>query len=351
LKVVICNDTHWGCRNSHSVIEGHIIKFHLHLVRYIKENKIDELWILGDLFDKRKEVNFKTLDSCKKNFLDHLKTMDVPVKVIPGNHDTYFRNSNEITSTSLLLAGDDYPNVTVFNEPTEYAGVLFLPWINSNNFQESMVAIDSSKCMTCAAHLDITGFVMHTGVCSTDGFDRSVFERFSKVLTGHFHSKSDDGHIFYLGSQYDMTWADYGEKKYFHVFDTETTELTPVEYKEKLYVKLTYDDSKMTTADLEKEDWSRLKDKFVKVIVKTKKKPSLFDLFLDSIQSAGPYEVALLDDTVLNLSKSQENDILIEDTLTVIKKSVESIQSDTFDHNKLNIMMTNLYNRANAMEV
>jgi DNA repair exonuclease SbcCD nuclease subunit len=38
-------------------------------------------------------------------------------------------------------------------------------------------------------------------------------------MCGHFHHKSNDGHIFYLGTPYEITWSDYGNEKGFHIFD------------------------------------------------------------------------------------------------------------------------------------
>ena len=54
--------------------------------------------------------------------------------------------------------------------------------------------------------------------------DPETYERFEKVISGHFHKKSDDGHIYYCGTQYEMTWSDYNCPKGFHIFDTQTRE-------------------------------------------------------------------------------------------------------------------------------
>ena len=41
---------------------------------------------------------------------------------------------------------------------------------------------------------------MHKGVINNHGLDRTYLKRFEKVFSGHFHKKSDDGHIYYLGT-------------------------------------------------------------------------------------------------------------------------------------------------------
>ena len=61
-----------------------------------------------------------------------------------------------------------------------------------------------------------------------DGMDRKLFDRFEMVLTGHFHAKSSQGNIHYLGAQMEFFWNDCGDKKYFHVLDTETREIEAI---------------------------------------------------------------------------------------------------------------------------
>ena len=37
------------------------------------------------------------------------------------------------------------------------------------------------------------------------GLEKTQFNKFEKVLSGHFHKKSDDGQIYYLGTQYEIS--------------------------------------------------------------------------------------------------------------------------------------------------
>ena len=69
---------------------------------------------------------------------------------------------------------------------------------------------------------------MDRGLECRDGMSPKPFERFEMVLTGHFHAKSQKGNIHYLGAQMEFYWNDCGDKKYFHVFDTNTRELEQV---------------------------------------------------------------------------------------------------------------------------
>ena len=42
---------------------------------------------------------------------------------------------------------------------------------------------------------------------------KKIFEKFDTVFSGHFHHKSDDGQIYYLGAPYEITWSDYNDPK------------------------------------------------------------------------------------------------------------------------------------------
>ena len=72
---------------------------------------------------------------------------------------------------------------------------------------------------------EINGFEMYKGHKAEGSYDKEIFKRFDTVMSGHFHHKSDDGQIYYLGTPYELYWNDFGDPKGFHIFDTETREL------------------------------------------------------------------------------------------------------------------------------
>ena len=107
--------------------------------------------------------------------------------------------------------------------------------------------------------------------CTKDienGYDKKFLNKFDTVFSGHFHKKSDDGHVYYLGNTYQMTWSDDGCSKGFHIFDTETRELERIVNPYTIFEKVYYDD---TTTNYNDFDILTLKEKFVKIVVVTKK--------------------------------------------------------------------------------
>ena len=204
MKIAILNDTHFGCRNDSPAFINYQNRFYDELFfPYIIENKIDTLIHLGDVVDRRKFINFNTAHNFQQKFWKRLWDLKIDTHIILGNHDTYYKNTNKVNSIEQLCTSFDG-----VNEPWIYTGpkevelggcrILFLPWICDDNYEDSIYSIDHSTADICFGHLEIKGFEMHKGHMNEHGLEREQFNRFEKVVSGHFHKKSDDGHIYYL---------------------------------------------------------------------------------------------------------------------------------------------------------
>ena len=58
-----------------------------------------------------------------------------------------------------------------------------------------------------------------------------------------------------------------------------------------MFRKIFYDDTKETLMTIKKQEFSHLKDAFVKVIVVNKNEPYWFDVFVEEIIKAGPADL------------------------------------------------------------
>ena len=184
---------------------------------------------------------------------------------------------------------------------------------------------------------------MDRGNVCRDGMNRSIFDKFEMVLSGHFHHKSTDGHIVYLGNQYQMTWSDYGDKRGFHVFDTDTRELTFVENPYQMFFKITYDDKNDLNFDRLKDlDFSQYTGTYVKILVLHKTNPFLFERFIQKLTDAAPLDISIVED-FSDLTNNDDNDIIDEgeDTMTILDKYVDGLQMDSAD--KLKSILRELY--------
>ena len=99
MKVAVLNDTHCGIRNSAEIFLDNSAKFYAEVFfPYCEENKIEQILHLGDYYDHRKFVNFKALNHNRKHFLKPLRDRGMKMDIIPGNHDTYYKNTNNLNS-------------------------------------------------------------------------------------------------------------------------------------------------------------------------------------------------------------------------------------------------------------
>ena len=275
-KVVLVTDTHWGARNDSRVFAKYFSRFWNDVFfPYIDEHNIDNVIHLGDIVDRRKYINYVTADSLKKDFINPLKERNIKFWCLIGNHDIYYRNSLEINALDQLYGLNE--DINLVTEPQEInidgCDMLLMPWICKDNWDDSWKSIKYSKSQIMLGHLELNGFEMHRGAICETGFDLGEFSKFDMVLSGHFHHKSSNGNIHYLGSPYEITWSDYQDTKGFHVFDTETRELEFIKNPYSMFYKYMYDDTNMKIEELEDMDAILDEDCYMKVIIQNKSNP------------------------------------------------------------------------------
>ena len=316
----------------------------------LKSAGINTVLILGDTFDRRKYVNFFTLKRTKQMFFDRLADQNIQVHMLAGNHDTYFKNTNDVNSVDLLLA--EYDNINVIDSPqtihlnygeTSY-DVCMLPWICADNYENSMLEIKNTSATICMGHLEVAGFAMYRGMPSHEGLDRGLFRKFEYTFSGHYHHRSNADGIFYLGNPYELTWQDYNDDRGFHIFDMDRRSLEFIKNPNKMFHRITYDDKKDTITDITNMDLSQYTGKYVKVVVINKTNPYLFDKMMSNLYNVNPVDVTIAEDFT-DLTEGLDDDMLdqAEDTLTTLNKYVETIKDDGIDNDKLKTLLKELY--------
>ena len=353
-KIVVLNDTHFGIRNSSDIfIEYHRRFFEETLFPYLKRNNIKQILHLGDLYDHRKYINFKVQHASRKMFLEKIHEMGISMDIIIGNHDTYYKSTNDLNSLKELL-GYFTSNINIVTEPRvlDYDGLRIglVPWINSENYTESIRFIKTCDAPWLAGHLELAGFDLMPGMKATDGMSPDLFSRFETVLSGHYHTKSEQGNIKYLGSQMEFTWADAGDPKYFHVIDTETRTVEQVRCPIRVFEKIYYDDRKMNY--FEDYDVSDLENKFVKVVVIHKSDPFTFDRFIDRIQQIDHHDLKIAEnfDEFLGENVDVDEQISVEDTTELLDSYIENTETD-LEKDRLKELMRSVYVEAVNQEI
>ena len=355
MKIAVITDTHWGIRNDNIAFMDNSKKFLDNVFfKYIDDNSIDTVFHLGDLVDRRKYININTARRLRTDFLDPLEDRNINVYMVAGNHDTYFKNTNEVNALQELVKFQ-YPNFTIYDRHAieiEFDGtpILFIPWICDDNREQILNCIKESKSQIAAGHLEIQGFEMYRGSIVSHGDDRNIFGKFDLVMSGHYHHRSSDGSIFYLGSHAEFTWSDYDDPRGFHILDTDTRELTFIENPYKMFKKVWYDDVDPEFVN-KKINYAEFKGSILKVIVTNKLNPYWFDKFIENLENEGPLEIQIVEDH-LNLALEDDETIVneAESTLDIFKKYIETFDHKSIDRNKLENKIVDLYDEALGVE-
>lgn len=350
MKIALLNDTHCGIRNSSDIFMDYQERFYSEVFfPYLLENNIKQILHLGDYYDNRKTVNFKALHHNRKIFLEKLREYGITMDIIPGNHDVYYKNTNELNALKELQ-GHYMNEVNLIMEPTEmnYDGlnVALVPWINAENQKETLEFLSNTKATHVGAHLELAGFEMDRGLVCKDGMDAKVFDRFECVLTGHFHAKSSQGNIHYLGAQMEFFWNDCGDPKHFHILDTKTREVTAVRNPLTIYEKIYYDHEKMNKF----KDLRYLDNKFVKVVVVNKGSPVEFEQFIDRVQQQKIHELKIAEDFKDFLGENVDDNISVDDTETLVYNYIDNVNTD-LDKDRIKKEISALMIEAQSMEI
>jgi len=354
MRIALITDQHFGARND----APHILDYYQNFYEQIffpklKEEKVNAVLILGDTFDRRKYLNFYTLKRTKEMFFDPLANLGIDVHILAGNHDTYFKNTNDVNSVNLLL--NEYGSTfNVIDHPTHiYVGphkICMMPWICPENYEDSMSTLKDSDAKYCMGHFEIEGFAMYRGLPSEEGLNRDLFRKFTHTFSGHYHHKSSSDGITYLGNPYQLTWQDYGDERGFHILDVEMETLEFVSNPFELFYRINYDDKKDSISEITNMDVSKYKDTYVKVVVINKTNPYLFDKFMNNLYNINAADITIVEDFTDPNEGLDEVVDQAEDTLTILNKYVDSVQENNIDNTRLKNLLKQLYVEAINIE-
>jgi len=344
MKVAIITDTHYGARKGSKYLHDYFELFYKNVFfPALEEHGIDTVIHMGDVFDSRKSIDYQSFEWAKRVVFEPLKKYNV--HAIVGNHDCYYKNTNDTNSPQLLL--QSYPNVKTYQEITEAQignlQVLFIPWINAENFENSVNTIKVSNSKCAMGHLELNGFRAHRGHTMEEGMDSTLFEKFDRTFSGHYHTRSDNGKIFYLGNPYEMFWNDVNDSRGFTIFDTETLEHFHINNPYRLFYNIYYEDTPHQTFD-----FLEYESKIVKVIVRKKTKPKLFEKFLDKLYSVGVQDLKIVEN--FDIQESEDFEVTEEEsTMSILNRYIDESEFE-LDKNIIKGIFQKLYQQACEVE-
>ena len=342
MKVAIITDQHFGARKNSKHFHEYFLKFYEDIFfPTLEKEGITTVVDMGDTFDSRKGIDFSALTWAKCNYFDRLQEMGCTVHSIVGNHTAYYKNTNQVNAIDLLLR--EYDNVHIYSEATniklDKLKVLLVPWINQENEKDTLKSIKKSNSSVVMGHLEFKGFRIHRGYVMEQGTDVEVFDKFERVYSGHYHTRSDNGKAFYLGNPYEMFWNDLEDTRGFHIFDTETLEHTPIDNPYRMFYNIYYEDQNHQTFDTREYE-----NKIVKVIVRKKTSPKKFEKFIDKLYSANVHELKVVENFQLQENEDFEA-FESEDTLSILNRYVEEAEIN-LEKSRIQETIQNVYQEA-----
>lgn len=344
-RVACITDTHWSARKASRHFHDYFELFYKNVFfPTLEKEGVTTVIHMGDAFDNRKSIDFWGLDWTRRVVLEPLSKYDVHMVV--GNHDIFLKNSTSINSPSLLLK--DYPNIKVYSSPTNTKiggiDITLIPWICADNYDETLNVIQKSKAKIAMGHLELQGFMVNRTMKMEDhGMDSKIFDKFTKVFSGHYHTRSDNGKIFYLGNPYEMYWNDVNDTRGFHIFDTETFTHTPINNPYKLFYNVYYEDTPYQIFDA-----TEYENKIVKIIVRKKSRPKDFEKFVDKFYKAGVQELKIIEN--FDIQESENFEISDdENTITILNRYIDDSEFE-FDKTTIKKIFQELYTQSCEVE-
>lgn len=340
-------DTHFGVRNDSLIHANHQRKFFAEMFfPTLKKRGIKKVVQLGDVFDRRKYINFNTLRQAREMFFDPARAAGVEIYIQIGNHDIYWKDTLKLNSPELLL--NEYENVHVFNKATSlnFSGfqIDMVPWICKSNEEESLRFIQESKAKILCGHFEISGFEMLRGISIDRGLQSDVFAQFDLVISGHYHTPSNGENICYLGAPYGMTWGDLGDAKRFAILETpDASKIEMISNPFALYHQMIYNDE---LVNYDKASVKEYADSYLKILVQKRENDLMFDRFIDKIyKKANPADLKIIDGT-MTINDEEIANVETQDPLAVL---INSVGSDVKGAATIRGMIQDLYTEALTM--
>lgn len=346
-KIAFCTDTHLGARGGSQIFRDYFAWYYVEVFfPYLKANDIKEIICLGDFFDNRNHLSLKDIAFVNEIFLPLLDEYDVSFKVIAGNHDLAFKNTNSITSLSVM---EHSKRVEIFKDDVvefdlEGNRFVFVPWINNENyseFMETLNAIEDKQKVAILGHFEINGFLMYqnSSRCET-GLDQSLFKDFKSVWSGHFHHPSKIGNVEYLGALFHFNWQDHGDARGFWVYDTTTDSKEYVENEHCLFSEILYtDDMKLSDQELAEAS----ENQFVKIVINEEYDKVKFMDFYSKVTGSKPIDVQIVNNYAImhSTGRSTANGVAADttDTNKSVDEYIESYVTSVVDKDKQNSIM------------
>lgn len=346
-KAIITADWHCGVRGDSAIFHNIFIDWiENFLVPKIKEEKVNYLFILADLFDNQNAINTLTINITQDAF-DYIisNCPELKIYIMMGNHDIYFRNKRDISS--LRIIDNKHENIVIVKDITRIKDsgkeIVLSPWLINDEEVDDLFSKTADICM---GHFEINGFDLLKGIKEKKGLEPAKFKKqFAKTFSGHFHIRQELNNIMYVGNPFQMDWKDFGNEKGLTLLDFKTlkTRFIPNDISP-IFNKIYLTQIKNKTIKLTEE----VAGNFVQLIIDDKCSEKLLIGLQELILSKNPrsFDIeGLYDDTLPNEIDDADLTKPLEYLLSYVS---ECEVPDSIDKDKLIKTINNIYTRVQS---
>ena len=352
MKIAAVGDLHFGIRSG----DQNFLDFQKHwfetvLLQHCFNHNIETIIQSGDWFDVRSHMKTNVMHEMIHWLPEVLHKYGIKRLIIyVGNHDIFYRDNNEVTSLDLLsLIGEIHDiEITIIKHDLTnmtFGGktFAFCPWINKNNETKLLKSMDEDNSDYLFGHFDIVNMPMYRGVLADHGLDPDSFNKFKRVISGHYHTVSSYKNIQYLGTPIHLTWMDYpdGTERGFWVLDTDEDSFELIRNEEHMTMfaeikydpKETYDDASFTpfTGNL------------VKVYVTENPDEKHFKKFTGLLSKAPFLDYKIIDSTKVVITRAEvSQEALKTSTLSSITEYIDK-QDELADKDAVKEIAKSIY--------
>lgn len=236
MKKLIIGDLHFGEKGNSKKFNQQIIDFLSWSVGIAKQHGVDGIIQAGDYFHTRHEINTETLTYGIKG-AEILKDSGIPSYVILGNHDLHYLERLDVSSLNSLRR-----IVNIVDTPTtlDDGNIVLTPWVANDDIWNTCVDNETNADFIIG-HFEFNGFKVNDGYTMEHGLSANALSHYKRVISGHYHSTQTKGNVTYLGTPFPITMNEANEAHGVFILDTETSDLTFIEYETIKVVSIPYE--------------------------------------------------------------------------------------------------------------
>ena len=168
------------------------------------------------------------------------------------------------------------------------------------------------------------------------------FRNWNKVLSGHYHTQSQQGNIQYVGTPYQMTWNDAYSKHGFWILDTDDLSMDYIDNPHRFFNRFVWEDGCEANFD-------SLADSYVKVNVKKKTDFEAFEKFIDKINFQSPFDLKIVESFEEYNQENVQDLIKVATTTELIEEYIDDVGTDN-NKDAIKKLMLNIYDQAMNIE-